>query len=92
MSRTETAKNPPPGQAVGFTMSGYLMAQQPRIPTLQVCNKTLVKGDIYITFIEQVTTTGKHTPTVYLNGRCKVKSEGGEFKVCRFWMMIADNN
>jgi hypothetical protein len=133
--------------AVGFTMSVYLVAQQPQIPTLQVCNKTLVKGkatveilkrkdathsgtftlfinpekplscdpgdsgypggeivihdinmsdssvngDIYVTLIEQVTTTGKHTPTVYLNGRCKIKSEGTEFKGCRFWMMIADN-
>lgn len=132
--------------AVSFTMSGYLTAQQPQIPTLEVCNRTLVtgkatveilkrkdaihpgtftvsinpekplscdpggsgypggemviqdinmsdssvQGDIIITLIEQITTTGKHTPTVYLNGRCKVK--GSErYKGCRFWMMMADN-
>jgi len=118
-----------------------LWAQQPQIPTLQVCNPTKVtgkayvkidsrkdaahngtfsviidpnnpircdasgypagsfkivglsmsdsalQGDIAVTSIEQVTTTGKHTPTVYLNGRCKAeKLEGG-----RIWMMLVDN-
>lgn len=115
-------------------------AQQPQIPTLQVCNKTravgqgvvrinrradanssgsfnvvidlrcdpqqntpfpvgafrllnismsdsIVQGNIMSTTIEQVTTTGKHTPTVFLNGRCQVQNVSG----CRFWAMIADN-
>lgn len=125
--------------AVGTLSS--LWAQQPQIPTLQVCNPTKVTGlamvkidsrkdtsndgtfkvaidsnnpivcdvkgypagslkikdirltdsaitgDITVTSIEQVTTTGKHTPTVYLNGRCKAKGlKGG-----RFWMMLVDN-
>ena len=116
-----------------------LRAQQPQIPTLQVCNKTqvegkalvkiasrsdavhkgtftiliklgcdpagtgypvgtleivklsmsdsLVQGVITAVSFEQVTSTGKHTPTVYLNGRCKVEKASG----CRFWLMIADN-
>lgn len=116
-----------------------LCAQQPQIPTLQVCNQTqvkgkalvkiasrsdaihsgiftvivdlkcdpagtgypagtlkivglsmsdsLVQGTITAASIEQMTSTGKHTPTVYLNGRCKA----GNVKGCRFWLMIADN-
>lgn len=46
-----------------------------------------VQGTITAVTIEQVTSTGKHTPTVYLNGRCKT----GRAKGCRFWMTIADN-
>ena len=115
-------------------------AQQPQIPTLQVCNETQVKGRAVVKIasradashsgsftitidlkcnrdtnngypaggfeirnlsmsdsiaqgtiasisIEQVTSTGKHTPTVYLNGRCKADHVIG----CRFWLMLADN-
>lgn len=115
-------------------------AQQPQIPTLQVCNQTratgqalvrinsradsvsngsfnvaidlrcdpqqntpfpagtfrllnismsdsMVQGNITSTTIEQVTTTGKHTPTIYLSGRCQSQTVNG----CRFWAMIADN-
>jgi len=128
--------------AVWFLLLGtfnFVHAQQPQIPTLQVCNSTKVKGKATIkidsrkdavssgTFtviidvtcnpggvgypdgtleiknvsmsdsiakgtitavtFEQVTSTGKHSPTIYLNGRCKV----GEISGCRFWMTIADN-
>lgn len=114
-------------------------AQQPQIPTLQVCNQTgatgrafvkinsrsdavhtgvfsveidlrcsssgtgyptgtvkifdinmsdsIAQGTITGTTLEQVTTTGKHTPTVFLNGRCRADNVNG----CRFWMLIADN-
>ena len=113
-------------------------AQQPQIPTLQVCNPTrvmgkalvkivrrsdvghagtftvriqlkchpkgtgypagtlaidvdmsdsIVKGTITGVTFEQVTSTGKDTPTAYLNGRCKAARATG----CRFWLMIADN-
>ena len=47
---------------------------------------SLIPSSITATF-EQVTTTGKHSPTVYLNGRCKA----GNIVGCRYWMMIADN-
>jgi len=114
-------------------------AQQPQIPTLQVCNQTvakgkaqvkidarvdaqhagtfdvaveltcdpknpgypagavqianvsmsdsLVQGTIASTSIEQLTSTGKHTPTLYVNGRCRAEGVVG----CRFWLMIANN-
>jgi hypothetical protein len=119
--------------------SSFIQAQQPQIPTLQVCNSTEVHGDgqvkisrrsdvnhsgsfsvklnlkcgpddspypegtldIYgidmsdsilggqltATSIDQITSTGKHTPMVFLNGRC---TKAG-IKGCRFWMMITDN-
>ncbi len=121
------------------------LAQQPQIPTLQVCNPTRVygkgmvkiesrkdvrhngtfylyipkrdpitcdprtgyprgkviisrlslsdsiEGDIISTYIEQVTTTGKHTPTVFIKGRCVVKGRKS-VPGCRFWLMIADNH
>jgi hypothetical protein len=113
-------------------------AQQPQIPTLQVCNSTLAKGEggvkinsrvdathtgtfrvrldlkcdpaggypvgtltigaismsdsiaqghVTATTFEQVTSTGKHTPTLYVNGRCKAEGVRG----CRYWLMIANN-
>lgn len=41
---------------------------------------------------EQVTTTGKHTPTAYMNGRCRAYDEAGNpVEGCRFWLMVADN-
>ena len=53
---------------------------------------SFVQGTLVATALEQVTTTGKHTPTVYLNGRCNVDGPvEGNVKGCRFWMMIADN-
>jgi hypothetical protein len=116
-----------------------LAAQQPQIPTLQVCNLVGAKGrgtvqipsrmdptasgtfDILITLkcqseadgypagtleirglsmtdsqingaihstaFEQVTATGKHTPTLYLNGRCTAEGVRG----CRYWLLVADN-
>lgn len=123
---------------VGLATCDPISAQQPQIPTLQVCNQTtatgrgLVKinsrvaagqtgtfevaiemkcdprdgypaGTLQIRAIsmtdstiqgtaasiafEQVTSTGKHTPTVYLNGRCRAEGVRG----CRYWLMIADN-
>ncbi len=127
--------------AVSVLLSGAVTpvrAQQPQIPTLQVCNPTRVAGGATVliqsrkdaahtgkfrieielkcdpggdgypaggfslnvdmsdsiitgtidgTSLEQVTTTGKHTPTAYLNGRCKADNVRG----CRFWLMLADN-
>ena len=111
-------------------------AQQPQIPTLNVCNETVVtgsalvkidtrvdiqhagtfkvsikavckppdypqidlelfvtmsdsiaNGSIVATSVEQLTTTGKHSPTAYLNGRCKANRITG----CQYWMTLADN-
>lgn len=118
-------------------------AQQPQIPTLQVCNGSAVTtprigaivrifsrvgpgltgtfivfaslkcdrasypagtlairrismtdsitGDVVATSIDQLTTTGKHTPTAYLNGKCRVENPTASVPACRFWMTIADN-
>ncbi len=128
--------------AAAVTVPAAVLAQQPQIPTLQVCNPTAAKGfgtvflagrqfppsgtftitqfelrcdplvspyptgvlsmkiDLTdssiiqldaVTF-EQVTTTGKHTPTTYMNGRCKALDVNGEpVRGCRFWLMAADN-
>lgn len=126
--------------AVSVLLSGALTpvrAQQPQIPTLQVCNPTKVEGKATVAIekrkdathsgtvsigielrcdpggdgypagllqlmvsltdsievgfntssFEQVTSTGKHTPTAYLNGRCKSEQVPG----CRFWLMLVDN-
>lgn len=118
--------------------TGAVLAQQPQIPTLQVCNATaahgegvvkiasradathtgtfrvrldvkcdpasgypagtltfagismsdsIVQGTITSTSFEQMTSTGKHTPTLYVNGRCQAEGARG----CRYWLMIANN-
>ncbi|HYS83875.1 MAG TPA: hypothetical protein VEN78_02580 [Bradyrhizobium sp.] len=123
-----------------FAAFSGVQAQQPQVPTLQVCNETqvqgkavvkigsrvdvshsgtftitievkcnresnngypagtfqiinlsmsdsIVQGTIAAISLEQVTSTGKHTPTAYLNGRCRADKVIG----CRFWLMLADN-
>jgi hypothetical protein len=44
-------------------------------------------GEIRVTNFEQVTTTGRITPTAYMNGRC----DALEIRGCRFWLMVVDN-
>jgi len=48
---------------------------------------SIASGTIASTSIEQVTTTGKHTPMVYVSGRCSATG----IKGCRYWVLIADN-
>lgn len=48
---------------------------------------SIVQGLVTAISFEQVTSTGKHSPTAYLNGRCKAEIAPG----CRFWMTLADN-
>jgi hypothetical protein len=54
---------------------------------------SIAEGQINSTLIEQVTSTGKHTPTVYINGRCTAQAAAGAAPIpgCRFWIMFADN-
>ncbi len=40
------------------------------------------------TSIEQVTSTGKLSPTAYLNGKCE---SDPPIPGCRFWMTVANN-
>jgi hypothetical protein len=124
---------------------GLSQAQQPQIPSLQVCNPSQVGGggDAQIntrtppsgkfsirlevkcdpgsspyatgsltlkidmsdsvlgtiiispnslkTGFDQLTTTGKHSPTAYMTGRCQSDTTPA-FKGCRIWLMVADNN
>jgi hypothetical protein len=48
---------------------------------------SLAQGTIASTSIEQLTSTGKLSPTLYVNGRCKAEGVVG----CRFWLMVANN-
>jgi len=48
---------------------------------------SIVQGTIVSTTIDQLTSTGKHTPTLYVNGRCRADGAPG----CRFWLLIANN-
>src|SRR5262249_44348062 len=57
-----------------------------QITSLSMSDST-VQGALTATAFEQVTSTGRVTPTVYLNGRCKAENVVG----CRFWLLIADN-
>ena len=47
------------------------------------------------TTVEQYTTTGKHSPTLYANGRCNATVPGVTGAVttvpCHWWLTIADN-
>lgn len=63
-------------------------------------NDSAIQGTVASLSIEQLSTTGRRTPTAFLNGRCKAEkhfNHQGEqiqperVKGCRFWMMIADN-
>lgn len=45
-------------------------------------------SDMQVTLIEQMTTTGKHTTTTYMNGRCL--ANGGTIP-CHFWLTLTDN-
>jgi hypothetical protein len=124
--------------ALAVTLADVAGAQQPQIPTLQVCNKTaasglgtvkilsrsdishdgsfgvrldvkcdpastypsgslsifsinmsdsLFQGTLSATTFDQMTSTGKHTPTFFVNGRCTATGIIG----CCYWLMIADN-
>jgi hypothetical protein len=48
---------------------------------------SIVNGQVTLVSIEQLTSTGKHTPTAYLNGRCKAENAPG----CRYWLFVTDN-
>ena len=126
---------------LGMPLSNAALAQQPQIPSLQVCNTTVAEGrgvvflagrvgppsglfkielqlrcdpsgsgypggflsmgidlsdskvaQLDVVTFEQVTSTGKHTPTAYLNGRCKaIDTAGAAVPGCRFWIMLTDN-
>ena len=49
-------------------------------------------GTITATTFEQLTSTGRDTPTAYLNGRCTLPAAAGTVLTgCHYWIMFADN-
>ncbi len=52
-----------------------------------------IQGTITATSFDQLTSTGKDTPTAYANGRCSALTAAGGPQVsgCRYWIMFADN-
>jgi len=62
------------------------------ITNLSMTDST-IQGTITATSFDQLTSTGKDTPTAYANGRCTAQSVTGGSQVsgCRYWIMFADN-
>ena len=52
-----------------------------------------VKGLFTATSIDLINSFGKHTPTIYLTGRCSLRllEDIARPVGCRYWLMIADN-
>jgi hypothetical protein len=50
-------------------------------------NDSSIQGDVVFTTFEQLTSGGKVTPTLWLNGRCKAANVRG----CHYWLMAVDN-
>lgn len=44
------------------------------------------------TTVEALSSTGRHSPTAYLTGRCDVKSPSATFRGCRYWITLANNS
>ncbi len=60
---------------------------------LKVDMSDSLKGVFEASHIQHLSTTGKHTATIWISGRCIVESEGEDANVdgAQFWVMIADN-
>ena len=54
-------------------------------------NDSAIQGTVVANTFEQLTSTGRVTPTAYLNGRCTVDTSAGPIPGCRYWIMFADN-
>jgi hypothetical protein len=46
-----------------------------------------IQGDVIFTTFEQLTSGGKVTPTLWMNGRCRAANVRG----CHYWLMAVDN-
>ncbi|HXT40413.1 MAG TPA: hypothetical protein VN887_10355 [Candidatus Angelobacter sp.] len=58
--------------------------------TISVDLSDSARGVFIATTVEQLDTTGKHTPTAYATGRCSIRADVKAFG-CRYWLMLADN-
>jgi hypothetical protein len=43
------------------------------------------------TTIEALSSTGKHSPTAYIMGRCEAQGPERNFQGCHYWITLADN-
>jgi hypothetical protein len=50
-------------------------------------NDSHIQGNVTFTTFEQVTSGGKTTPTLWVNGRCRAANVRG----CHYWLMAVDN-
>lgn len=50
------------------------------------------KGTFVTKDVQQLDTTGKHTPTLFASGKCSLDGEDArQFRGCRYWLRLADN-
>jgi len=97
------ASRKPPTFTGSFTASlnlafdpGFSGADYPSFTGAATINVDLndgTNGTVTLSDVEQVTTTGRVSPTVYLSGHCRVVSAPGTAPIlgCRYWLMMADN-
>ena len=81
-----------PGEPGSFKIKIDVHCSAPQYPEGKVylsilLSDCLFKGDVESTTLYQLSSMGKHSPTAFLSGSCKVNG----FKGCKFWLMIADN-
>ena len=43
------------------------------------------------TTVEALSSTGRHSPTAYIMGRCNVQAPNAEIRGCHYWITLADN-
>ena len=44
------------------------------------------------TTVEALSSTGKHSPTAYIMGRCEVEAPDRVYRGCHYWITLADNS
>ena len=60
--------------------------------TLKVDLSDSVQGVFTTKDVQQLNTTGKHTPTLFATGRCDLEGTAGrKVRGCRYWLLLADN-
>jgi hypothetical protein len=83
------------GTSGTFTINIEASCAPPNYPVGKV-KMEIDMSDSAIVFLESTTvealsSTGKHSPTAYIMGRCVVKSPNASFKGCHYWITLADN-
>ena len=78
-----------------FTIRISALCLPPDYPTGQVDMNINMSDSSIVNFksttVEALSSTGKHSPTAYLMGRCVVRAPNGTYKGCHYWITLADN-